>query len=107
MITVRKVSEKDGKSVYQAYDDKILGEVVARGNTILSEQTAPLDRRGLYRDFMLRSVVFLLSQQYDEVAVAFKDEYFYTLGFEESADGMRQKSELIVFPSACGGHEKK
>lgn len=104
MITVKKVFEKEGKSVFQAYDDMVLGEVVTEGNTVVSEQTAPVKGRELYRDFMLRSVVFLLSEQYEEVCIAYKDDYYKTLGFGETADGMKQKSGLIVFPSQCGGH---
>lgn len=107
MITVKKVFEKGNKSVFQAYEDRILGEVVSVGNTIVSEQTAPLKNRDVYRDFMLRSVVFLLSEQFDEVVVAYKDDYYKTLGFVETDEGMRQKSELIVYPSQCGDHKGK
>ena len=56
---------------------------------------------------MLRSVVFLLSEQFDEVAVAYSDPYYEKLGFVPDGDGLKQKSDKIVFPSECGGHGKK
>lgn len=107
MITVKKVFEKDGTAVYQAYEQQILGEVVVKGNTIVREQLAPVKKAQSCRDFMLRSVVFLLTQQFDEVAVSYVDPYFKTLGFAETDGGMRQKSQIIVFPSQCGAHGAK
>lgn len=103
MITVKKVFEKDGKSVFQAYDKNILGEVIVENNKIVSEQMASQNLM-IYRDFMLRSVVYLLSAEFDEVRIGYKDDYYKTLGFIEDEDGMKQRSDLIVFPSACGGH---
>ncbi len=103
MITVKKVFEKDGKSVFQAYDKNVIGEVIAERNKIVSEQMAS-QNSAIYRDFMLRSVVFLLSEEFDEVIIGYKDDYYKTLGFVEYENGMKQKSESIVFPSACCGH---
>ena len=104
MYTVKKVFESNGKSVYQLYSERVLGEVIAEGNKIISEQTVEVAARAFNRDFMLRSVVFLLSEKYPEVEIAYKDDYYKTLGFEESGEGMKQLSEKIVFPSKCGGH---
>ena len=106
MITVKKVFEKDDAAVYQAYENCVLGEVVTRGNARLSESVAPTDNAPLIRDFLLRSVVFLLSEQFDEVAVDYYDAYYEKLGFIKEGDGLRQKSSMIVFPSECGGHKK-
>jgi|GEM_PF-2975110 hypothetical protein len=107
MITVKKVFEKEDKAVYQAYENCVLGEVVTRGNVILSESVAPVKNAAQIRDFMLRSVVFLLSELYDEVAVDYFDPYYEKLGFVLGCDGLKQKSDKIVFPSECGGHGKK
>lgn len=105
MITVKKVLERADKSVYQAYDRCVLGEVITSGNTIVSCQTAPLDNESVNRDFLLRSVVFLLSEDYDRVNIGYYDEYFKTLGFECTDGGMTQQSSKIVFPSTCCGHK--
>lgn len=107
MITVKKVFEKEDKAVYQAYENCVLGEVVTKDNVILSESVAPVKNAAQIRDFMLRSVVFLLSEQFDEVAVAYFDPYYEKLGFVRYGDGLKQKSDKIVFPSECGGHGKK
>ena len=51
--------------------------------------------------------MFLLSELYDEVAVDYFDPYYEKLGFVLGCDGLKQKSDKIVFPSECGGHGKK
>ena len=73
----------------------------------MSESVAPVKNAAQIRDFMLRSVVFLLSEQFDEVAVAYSDPYYEKLGFVPDGDGLKQKSDKIVFPSECGGHGNK
>lgn len=107
MITVKKVFEKGDSAVYQAYENCVLGEVVTRGNVIVSENVAPVGNAAIIRDFMLRSVVFLLSEQFEEVEVGYYDAYYETLGFVRTGDGLKQKSDKIVFPSQCGGHGNK
>ena len=104
MITVKKVFESNGKSVYQLFSDRVLGETIVEGNKIVSEQTIPVMGQAFNRDFMLRSVVFLLTEKYDEVEVGYEDDYYLTLGFEKVDGGMKQLSSKIVFPSKCGGH---
>ena len=104
MITVKKVFESNGKSVYQLFSDRVLGETIVEGNKIISEQTIPVREQAFNRDFMLRSVVFLLTEKFEEVEVAYQDDFYLTLGFEKTENGMKQLSGKIVFPSRCGGH---
>lgn len=61
-----------------------------------------------YRDFMLRSAAFVLSNHYPEVKTAFCDDLLTLLGFTKENGGMTAKSIDIRFDGcACEAKESR
>ena len=94
---------KGDRSVYGLTDE---GETIAlvnvNKNTIESVEYLAESARTRYREFLLRSAVFVLRNKFPVVNVAFSDETFRRLGFTDSENGgMSAQSIEISFDACC------
>lgn len=73
------------------------------GNLIVSVSFADEESENRYRDFVLRSTVFVLRDKYPVVKAAFSDKILKSLGFAEKDGGMSADSINITFDNCHGG----
>ncbi|MFR1566350.1 MAG: hypothetical protein ACLSUT_07920 [Christensenellales bacterium] len=97
--------KKDGSSTrFVARDgDIFVAAAETAGNLIVSVSFADEESENRYRDFVLRSTVFVLRDKYPVVKAAFSDKILKSLGFAEKDGGMSADSINITFDNCHGG----
>lgn len=83
--------------------DSFIAAAETAGNLIVSVSFADEECEKRYRDFVLRSAVFVLRDKYSVVKAAFSDEILKRLGFAEEDGGMSADSVKITFDNCHGG----
>ncbi len=102
MVEFSCVNTDGGISRYELTEsDKRLATVSAKGNTVLGIEYADEATDKRYGSFTLRSIAFILRNNFSEVRFKFTDERLTALGFTKDGEGMFAPSYRIVFDNCC------
>lgn len=96
-------SDKNAARYVLTQDGTTLATVLTAGNTIQSVSFRDKTAENMYRDFTLRSAVFLLRDKFPTVKTAFSDPLLAVLGFVPCDGGMEADSLKIRFDNCRHG----
>ena len=96
-------SDKNNARYALTEDGATLATVETEGDTIKSVSFCNKSAENMYRDFSLRSAVFLLREKFPQVKAAFTDPLLEVLGFVPYENGMKADSIKIRFDNCCHG----
>ena len=107
MVKFSYANSVDGIKRYELTENEtVLAAVSVKDNTVLKIEYADETADKRYGNFTLRSIAYVLRNNFTEVRFAFTDERLLPLGFTEEGGEMQAPVYKIKFDNCCcGGNE--